>query len=73
MLGYVIRLVVLIVVVMIGINFFMPERASEIISSFSEATNMEEEKITEGLNKATNFTEDTLSEVSEMVKKKLDN
>lgn len=73
MLGYIIRLVVLIVVVMIGINFFMPERADEIIASFSEVTNMEETKIKEGLDKATNFTEDTFSEVSDMVKKKLDN
>ena len=70
MLGYIIRLVFLIIVVMIGINIFMPERANEIISSFSTATNMEETKIKEGLDKVTNFTQDTFSEVLEMVKKK---
>ena len=72
MLGYIIRLVFLIIVVMIGINIFMPERANEIISSFSTATNMEETKLKEGLDKATDFTQDTLSEVSEIVKKKFD-
>jgi len=72
LLGYIIRLVFLIIVVMIGINIFMPERANEIISSFSAATNMEETKLKEGLDKATDFTQDTLSEVSEIVKKKFD-
>jgi len=70
LLGYIIRLVFLVIVVMIGINIFMPERADEIISSFSDISNIEETKLTDGLNKATDFTQDTFSEVFEMVKKK---
>lgn len=55
---------------MIGINIFMPERAQEIVSSFSKSTDIEEAKIKEGLDKVTDFTQDTFSEVFDMVKKK---
>jgi len=72
MLGYIIKLVFLIIVTMIGLNIFMPERADEILSSFSEVTQIEEKTLKNGLDKVTGFTQDTLEEVSQKVTKDLE-
>lgn len=72
MLGYIIKLVFLIIVTMIGLNIFMPERADEILSSFSEVTQIEEKTLKNGLDKVTGFTKDTLEEVSQKVTKDLE-
>lgn len=72
MFGYIIKLVILVVVIMIGLNIFAPERAKEIISQVSETTSIKEDTLKNSLDKATEFTQDTVGEISDTVKKNLD-
>jgi len=71
MLGYIIRLALIVIVVMIGLNIFAPKRVDEILSTVSKTTNIKEETLKNSLDKATKFTQDTVSEISEKVKKNL--
>ena len=72
MLGYVIKLIILVVVVMIGLNIFVPKRADEILATVSQTTNIEQSTLKNSLNKVTQFTQDTVSEVTQTVKKSLE-
>jgi predicted PurR-regulated permease PerM len=72
MLGYIIKLVFIVIVVMIGLNIYSPQRVDQIISTVSETTQIEESTLKNGLDKATLFTQDTANEISETVKKNLD-
>jgi hypothetical protein len=69
MLGYIIKLVFLVIVTMIGLNIFVPERADAILSSFSNVTEIEEKTLKENLDRVTKFTQDTIAEVSQKIKK----
>ena len=72
MLGYILKLLFLVIVTMVGLNIFMPERANEILSKLSESTSIEEKMLKENLDKVSQFTKDTLDEVSQEVQKKLE-
>lgn len=71
MLGYIIKLGFLAVVIMVALNIFAPEQAQKVLSTVSESTHIEENTLKENLDKATKFTQDTVDEVSEKVKKNL--
>jgi hypothetical protein len=71
MLGYIIKLVFLVIVTMVGLNIFVPERANEIVATFSEFTEIEEVMLKEKLDAITNFTQDTFVEVKEQINKLL--
>jgi len=72
MLGYVIKLIVLIVVVMIGLNIYAPQRVDDILGKVSNATNIEQNTLQNNLDSATKFIQDTVSEVTDTVKKNLE-
>lgn len=72
MLGYIIKFGFLVIVIMVALNIFAPEQADKLLSTFSESTNIKEDTLKANLDKATKFTQDTLSEVSQTVKDKLE-
>jgi len=71
MLGYIIKFCFLVTVVMVTLNSFAPKQADKVLETFSNYTNIEKTMIKEHLDSVTKFTEDTLSEVTEKVKKNL--
>ena len=71
MLGYIIKFCFLVTVVMVTLNSFVPKQADKVLETFSKYTNLEKTMIKEHLDSVTKFTEDTLSEVTEKVKKNL--
>lgn len=71
MLGYIIKFCFLVIVVMVTLNIFAPEQADKVLSTFSKSTDIEETMLKENLDNVTKFTQDTLSEVTEKVKKNL--
>jgi hypothetical protein len=72
MLGYIIKFLFLVIVIMIALNIFAPKQAEKIVTYFSEKTEIEEKTLKESLDKATKFTQDTVSEVSNKVKKSIE-
>ena len=52
---------------MIILNIFAPEHAANVISLLSENTDIKEETLKTTLDKATQFTKDTLEEVSQKI------
>jgi len=72
MLGFIIKICFLVIVVMVGLNIFAPEQADKVVSLFSEKTQIEESTLKDSLDTVTNFTKDTVNEVSQTVQKSLD-
>ncbi len=73
MLGYIIKFGFLIIMIMVALNIFAPEQANKVLSVFSESTDIKEDTLKMNLDKATQFTKDTVEEVSQTVKEKLEN
>ena len=73
MLGYIIKLGFLVIMIMVALNIFAPEQADKLLSTFSESTDIKEDTLKSNLDKATQFTKDTVKEVSDTVKEKLEN
>jgi len=71
MIGYIIKISILILTVMISLNIFMPVQAKRIVIYVSSITNIQEEILQENLNNVTQFTQDTFLEVSQKVQKNL--
>jgi hypothetical protein len=69
MLGMIIKLGVFVAVIMIALNIFAPQQADKLLGSFSESTNMDKDSLKNSLDKATEFTKDTISEVKENMDK----
>ena len=73
MLGYIIKLGFLVIMIMVALNMFAPEQADKLLATFSETTDIKEDTLKSNLDKATQFTKDTVKEVSDTVKEKLEN
>lgn len=71
MFGFIIKISIIVITVMIALNIFAPTQAQKVLNYFSENTNLQEETLQEKLDVATKFTQDTFTEVSEKVKKNL--
>jgi len=71
MFGFISKILVVFVTIMITLNIFVPTQAKKVVSYFSENINIEEEKIQKNLDLVTKFTQDTFEEVFEKVKKQL--
>jgi hypothetical protein len=72
MFSFIIKLVVLVVVVFIGLNIFMPEVASNAIDKISQTTGIDKDKINDNLNKATTIVIDKADEMTDLAKDKID-
>jgi len=72
MLGFILKIAFLVVVVMVALNIFAPEQADKVVSVFSEKTQIEESTLKDSLDKVSNFTKDTVNEVSQTVQKNLE-
>ena len=59
--------------VMVVLNIFAPEQADKVLSVFSESTDIKEDTLKFNLDKATQFTKDTVEEVTQTIKEKLAN
>jgi len=68
MLGYLLKFLFLLMVMMISLNIFLPEQAHKIIAISSEYTDIKEAVLKSYLDKATIFTQDTFSEVFTKIK-----
>lgn len=73
MLGYIIKFGFLVIMIMVALNIFAPEQADKLLATFSKSTDIKEDTLKANLDKATQFTKDTVEEVSQTVKKKLEN
>ena len=73
MLGYIIKFGFLVIMIMVALNIFAPKQADKLLSTFSRSTDIKEDTLKANLDKATQFTKDTVEEVSQTVKKKLEN
>lgn len=71
MFGFISKILIIFITIMITLNIFVPTQAKKVVNYFSESTNIEEGKIQKNLDLATKFTQDTFEEVSEKVKKHL--
>lgn len=72
MLGTIIKLAVLAAIILIALNIFAPNQADKVLDSVSESTNLDKSALQDKLNKATEFTKDTIKEASETVKDNMD-
>jgi len=72
MLGYILKFSILIVAIMVALNIFAPQQAQEVLNYFSVKTNIKEDTLQENLDMVTKFTQDTVEEVSQKVKKNLE-
>lgn len=66
-LGYILKFFLFFVMVMVILNIFAPEYADNFISLFSQYTDIEEETLKGSLDKVTQFTKDTFTEVSQKI------
>lgn len=73
MLGYIIKFGFLVIMIMVVLNIFAPEQADKLLSTFSESTDIKEDTLKSNLDKATQFTKDTVAEVTQTIKEKLEN
>lgn len=73
MIGGLLKLGVIVVFILILLNIFAPQQADKILSVFSEKTAMDKDGLKEKLDKATEFTKDTVKEASETVKENINN
>jgi len=71
MLGYIIKFSFLVVAIMVMLNIFAPEQANKVLSTFSKSVDIEENVLKENLDSMTKFTQDTIDEVTQKVKKNL--
>ena len=55
MIGFIVKIVIVVVVVLVGLNIFMPEKAMEAIEVISDTTGISEETITQNIDKATDI------------------
>ena len=67
MLGYILKFFLFLLMVMVILNIFAPEHAANFISLISEYTDINEETLKNSLDKVTQFTKDTLEEVSQKI------
>ena len=56
--GWKLKLILIIVVVLVALNIFLPDRAEEAINMISENTGISEDKISNGVDLATDITKD---------------
>ena len=59
MIGTLIKLVFLAVIIFVGLNIFMPEKAEELTEILSEKTGIEKSSIEDKLDSATNLVIDS--------------
>lgn len=71
MIGFILKISFFVIVVMIGLNIFAPEQADTIISKVSQTTSIEKNILQDNLDQASDFTKETVAEVSEKVKETL--
>ena len=72
MFGFILKIGFIGIVIMVALNVFAPNQANKILTVVSEKTQIEENTLKDNLNKATEFTKDTVSEVSQTIQKKLE-
>jgi len=72
MFGFIIKVVILVVVVLIGLNIFMPEVATKAVDKISESTGIDKDKLNDNLNKATTVVIDKADEMTDLAKDKID-
>jgi len=73
MIGSIVKLGLLVVVILIALNIFAPEQADKLLSTFSEKTDIDKSSLKDNLDKATEFTKDTVKEASQTVKENINN
>lgn len=68
MLGYIIKFGFLAIIIMVVLNIFAPVQADKLLATFSATIDIEEKTLKNNLDKATQFTRDTVEEVSQTIK-----
>ena len=66
------KIILSIVVAVVLLNIFLPDRAEEVIEMISESTGISEEKIQQGVDIASDITKDTAEAVKESAEDALD-
>ena len=66
--GWTLKLLFIIISLLVVLNIFLPDRAEEAINMISENTGLNEDKIVDGINLAS----DIVKEKSELAKEKVD-
>lgn len=56
--GFILKLVVVVVIGLVGLKVFLPDRAEQAIEMISENTGFDAQKITEGVELATDIAKD---------------
>ncbi len=72
MISPLIKLALLAIIVLVGINFFSPDKASEITSVISETTGIKKNNIDKKLNSTTEFVKESSKAVVDIAKKKIE-
>jgi hypothetical protein len=70
MLGTLIKLAILAIVILVALNILAPKQADKVLDTVSEKTSIDKTTLKENLDKATQFTKDTVKEAATTAKKK---
>ena len=73
MLGTLIKLAILAIVILVALNILAPKQADKVLDKVSEKTSIDKDALKENLDKATQFTKDTVKEAATTAKENLDN
>lgn len=72
MLGMLLKLILLVVIILVGLQIFSPETAQKAVDQISETTGVEKSTLEKNLDKATQFTLDSADKVAQAAKEKIE-